>query len=202
MKNSGYKIVLASGSPRRKAIMEQIGLEIEIMVSHKDEVMRDTDPCELVRELSEMKASDVAKRVEGNSIIIGADTVVAFEGRILGKPADEEDAFKMLKRMQNNTHMVHTGVCIIIRREGQDKKLSFDVTTKVTLAPATDDQLHSYIATGEPMDKAGAYAIQGQFAPFVSSVEGEYYNIVGLPISAIFCRLLEEGIDLWSLRTA
>lgn len=191
-----YRVVLASGSPRRKELLERIGVTFDIIKSDKEEDMSGSDPCEVVRRLSAMKAEDVAASVEGPAIVIGSDTVVAFEGRILGKPHSEEEAFEMLSQLRDNTHHVHTGVCIVIKGEQDETELSFDVTTGVSVTPVSDEKLREYIATGEPMDKAGAYAIQGRFGVFVSGIEGDYNNVVGFPLSAIYNTLLDEGIDL------
>lgn len=191
-----YKIVLASGSPRRRELLERIGVSFEIIKSDKEETMVDMDPCELVKGNAVLKAEDVSEQVKENTVIIGADTVVAKDGKILGKPKSKEDAFRMLSMLQGDSHEVHTGVCIIIKEEDEDEELVFDVTTKVSLTKMTDEQINDYIASGESMDKAGAYAIQGIFAPFVLGIEGDYYNIVGFPIASIYHTLLEAGIDI------
>lgn len=194
-----YQIVLASGSPRRKEILEQVGVRFSIKVSNKEEPMNQTNPELLVMELSEMKAKDVAMDVSSPVIIIGADTVVALDGVIFGKPKNKEHAKEMLKRMQDNSHKVYTGVFIlIIEEDGSTREISFAVASKVMVAPLNETQIEAYIETNEPMDKAGAYAIQGKFAPYVLGIEGDYYNIVGLPISAIYQELYKNGIDLFT----
>ena len=192
-----YQIILASGSPRRKELLELIGVEFKIITSNKEEVITSTNPEEVVKELSMMKAEDVAEGVEGPAVILGADTVVAHGGRILGKPKDKEDAFRMIRSFAGEDHYVYTGVCIIKKEaDGSEKKISFAEGTKVTVYPMSDEEIDRYVASGEPMDKAGAYAIQGLFAPYIKGIEGDYYNIVGFPIAGIYQRLKAEGINL------
>lgn len=192
-----YQIVLASGSPRRKELLELIGVEFKIITSNKEEIITSTNPEEVVKELSMMKAEDVAESVTGPAIILGADTVVAHGGRILGKPKDKEDAFRMIRSFAGDDHYVYTGVCIIRKEaDGSVKKISFAEGTKVTVYPMTDKEIERYVASNEPMDKAGAYAIQGLFAPYIKGIEGDYYNIVGFPIAGIYQRLKAEGINL------
>ncbi len=194
-----YKIILASSSPRRREIMDQIGAKYTVIPSTKEEKIEDIAPCELVKKLSLMKATDVAENAAPLSVIIGADTVVAFDGKILGKPKDSEDAFRMLSSFAGGFHYVHTGICIIIKnsaRASENKIISYSVSTRVKVTPMTEHEIRSYIKSGEPSDKAGAYAIQGLFAPFIESIEGDYYNIVGFPISSVYHTLLDEGIDL------
>ena len=192
-----YQIILASGSPRRKELLELIGAEFKIITSNKEEVITSTNPEEVVKELSMMKAEDVAAGVNGPAIILGADTVVAHGGRILGKPKDKEDALRMIRSFAGEDHYVYTGVCIIKKEaDGNVKKISFAEGTKVTVYPMTDEEIERYVASNEPMDKAGAYAIQGLFAPYIKGIEGDYYNIVGFPIAGIYQRLKAEGINL------
>ena len=192
-----YQIILASGSPRRKELLELIGVDFKIITSNKEEVITSTNPEEVVKELSAMKAEDVATGVEGPAIILGADTVVAHGGRILGKPKDKADAVNMIRSFAGDDHFVYTGVCMIRKEaDGSVKKISFAEGTKVTVYPMTEEEIEQYVATNEPMDKAGAYAIQGLFAPYIKGIEGDYYNIVGFPIAGIYQRLKAEGIDL------
>ena len=192
-----YQIILASGSPRRKELLELIGVEFKILISNKEEVITSSNPEEVVKELSMMKAEDVAAGVSGPAIILGADTVVAHNGRILGKPKDREDAIRMITSFAGDDHQVYTGVCIIKKEaDGSVKTISFAEGTKVTVYPMTSKEIERYVDSGEPMDKAGAYAIQGLFAPYIKGIEGDYYNIVGFPIAGIYQRLKEEGINL------
>lgn len=192
-----YQVILASGSPRRKELLELIGVDFTIITSNKEEVITGTDPETVVKELSMMKAEDVAAGVSGPALILGADTVVAHNGRILGKPKDKEDAVRMITALAGDEHYVYTGVCMIKKEEdGSEKKISFAEGTKVTVYPMTTEEIERYADSGEPMDKAGAYAIQGLFAPYIKGIEGDYYNIVGFPIAGIYQRLKAEGIDL------
>ena len=192
-----YQVILASGSPRRKELLELIGVKFKIITSNKEEIITSTNPEEVVKELSMMKAEDVAEGVTGPAIILGADTVVAHKGRILGKPKDREDAVNMISSFAGDDHFVYTGVCIIRKElDGTVKKISFAEGTRVTVYPMTAEEIERYVASGEPMDKAGAYAIQGLFAPYIKGIEGDYYNIVGFPIAGIYQTLKEEGIEL------
>lgn len=181
------KIILASASPRRREIMEQAGYQFEIQVSKKEEVYHSTEPSDVVRELALQKAEDIAEQVEWkNVVIIGADTVVAHKGRILGKPKDEEDAFYMIQGIQNDVHMVYTGVALLsFDDKGEKTVVNEAIGTKVYVDQMTEEEIRVYLATGEYKDKAGSYAIQGRFAPYIEKIEGDYYNVVGLPISFI-----------------
>lgn len=195
-----YSIILASASPRRKELLEQIGVVCTVMPSKKEEVITKTNPIEVVEELSFIKASDIAGQVKEESIIIGADTIVVYKNQILGKPKDKEHAFKMIKELQGNVHQVYTGVSLIIKPEKkQEKIITCSVETKVGICSMTDEQIYRYIDTKEPLDKAGAYAIQGKFAIYINHLDGDYYNVVGLPISKIYEMLWKEGIDICSL---
>ncbi|WFR59714.1 Maf family protein [Anaerocolumna sp. AGMB13025] len=202
-----YNIVLASGSPRRKEILEQVGVTFCICPSEKEEIITKSKPEEIVRELAKSKALEVAAKVEGKSIIIGADTMVALDGRVLGKPGSETEAKAMLQMLQGNRHQVYTGVSVVIKSENSsgdrsakapDKVLTFVEMTKVWVYPMKRVQIDNYIATGEPFDKAGGYGIQGKFAVHIEKIEGDYYNIVGFPIAKLYALLLDEGIDILS----
>ena len=192
-----YRVILASGSPRRKELLEQIGVSFEIKTSKKEEVITSTNPEEVVKELSRMKAEDVAEGILEPAIILGADTVVAHNGRILGKPKDKEDAVQMISSFAGQEHHVYTGVCIIIKEaNGEKKVISFAEGTKVIVYPMTEQEILNYVESGECNDKAGSYAIQGLFAPYIKGIEGDYYNIVGFPIARIYQILKEKGIFL------
>lgn len=197
-----YKIYLASKSPRRRELLEQIGYEFEVMVSYRDEIIAGNVPEEIVKELSMQKAYEIERVLlekcgddmvgaavsEGYDgvVIIGADTVVSMDDAILGKPRDEEDALRMLKMLQGKSHNVCTGVTIIESGQNGREVYNFAETTEVSMYAATDDELKAYIATGEPMDKAGSYGIQGIGAKFISGIKGDYNNVVGLPIGRIY----------------
>lgn len=189
------KIILASGSPRRREILDQVGICYEIKPSNKEEIITSTNPSEVVKELSLMKASDVLEGETGDCVIIGADTVVSSDNQILGKPKNEEDAVRMIQGLCGRAHSVFTGVAII-KKQGEMKEVkNFYVETKVKVAEMTEEEIREYVATKEPMDKAGAYAIQGKFAPYIEELLGDYYNVVGFPIASIVKALKEMKID-------
>lgn len=192
-----YRIILASGSPRRKELLSLMGVTYEVMVSQKEEKLQDVEPSGLVMELAKMKACDIAQQIEGPAVIIGADTVVACKNKVLGKPKDTEDARQMITMLAGNSHEVYTGVTMVIKEANQTERMvTFYEATKVYVTPMNEEEIRAYVATGEPMDKAGSYAIQGVFAPYISKIEGDYYNIVGFPISHLYHAAKEAGIDL------
>ena len=197
------KVVLASESPRRKEIMENMGIRFETMVADIKEEVLDKEPSRMVQALARLKSEKVASLLDddrGKKIVIGADTMVFYHGKLLGKPVDKADAIKMIEMISNDVHEVYTGVYIIIKEK--DKildSISFAVPTKVWVSPLSHKQIKDYVDTGEPMDKAGAYAIQGRFGMFIKKIEGDYFNVVGLPIATIYEKLLEKGIDLTTL---
>ena len=189
------RIILASGSPRRRELLDQIGTKYEVRPSEADETITSTIPSEVVKELALRKGKEVAAHYEEEVVILSADTVVANEGKILGKPKDDEEAAEMINSIQGKSHEVYTGVAIIIKRE-EEKIINFAVETKVKVAPMTEEDIKGYLRTGEYKDKAGAYAIQGKFAPYIEGIEGDYYNVVGFPISRICKELSKEGINI------
>lgn len=189
------KIILASKSPRRKEILEKMGVDFVIEVADADEsVGSELSPVEAVCEISKRKADAVFQRHEcEDCIIISADTVVVIDGKIIGKPKDENDAFNIIKSLSGKTHEVYTGFTVC----GNGKsKTDFEVT-KVRFKDLVDDDIRRYVATGEPMDKAGAYGIQQKGNLFVEYIHGDYYNVVGFPISKICVTILELfGINI------
>lgn len=189
------RIILASGSPRRRELLDQIGAKYEVRPSEADETITSTIPSEVVKELALRKGSEVAAHYEEDVVILSADTVVANNGKILGKPKDDAEAIKMIESIQGKSHEVYTGVAIIIKRN-TEKVVNFAVETKVKVASMSMEEIAGYIRTGEHKDKAGAYAIQGKFAPYIEGIEGDYYNVVGFPISRICKELSKEGINL------
>jgi septum formation protein len=195
-----YKIILASGSPRRKEILAQAGVDFEVMVSNVSEESDKKEPALLVEELAAVKAEAIEQEITLENekvLILSADTLVFLEDTPLGKPKDKEDAFRMLRNLSGREHEVYTGVSVIIKREdGIRKQLIFHQRSIVKVAELTDEEINNYLVTGEAFDKAGAYGIQGSFAIHIEGIEGEYYNIVGLPISKIYHELLKEGIDI------
>lgn len=186
-----YRIILASASPRRKELLEQVGAEFEIIPAVGEEIITDSSPQQAVLDLAAQKAAEVAAKVREDAIILGADTVVAFGDKILGKPKNEADAKQMLSLLSGKTHSVYTGVSIVVRQSGESQSYSFYEETEVTMYPLSEQQILSYIRTKEPMDKAGSYGIQGKGAVFIEKIQGDYNNVVGLPIARVF-RTLEE----------
>lgn len=182
-------VVLASASPRRKELLRQAGISFRIIISNVKEVITKTKPDEVVEELSFQKAQAVAGRIENGILVIGADTVVAMEGQILGKPKDEADAARMLKSLQGRRHQVYTGVTFYMRKGTKEAYHTFSECTDVEMYPMTDKEIREYVATGEPMDKAGAYGIQGRAGVFVKRISGDYNNVVGLPIARLYQEL-------------
>lgn len=192
-----YKLILASASPRRRELLEQVGAEFEILPAQGEEIITSTDPRQAVMDLSRQKAEEIAEKTESTQIVIlGADTVVAFGSRILGKPRDDKDAKEMLQLLSGSTHSVFTGVTMIIIHKDKKELHSFVEETKVTMYPMREEQILSYIQTGEPMDKAGAYAIQGKCARYIQGIQGDYYNVVGLPLARIFYEMEQTGIEI------
>ncbi len=199
---SNYRIVLASASPRRREILEKMGLEFEVCPSDKEETVISDDPAELCQALSRQKALDVASQIRAYNeahpgittpqdiLVIGSDTVVFLENQVLGKPKDEEDAFRMLRKMQDRTHTVYTGVTFVfLAKNGKAGEYTFYDSTDVTFYPISDEEIRAYIATGEPMDKAGAYGIQGAFCKHLKGICGDYYNVMGLPAAKLYQEL-------------
>ncbi|PKK93964.1 MAG: septum formation inhibitor Maf [Tenericutes bacterium HGW-Tenericutes-6] len=174
-------LILASSSPRRAKLLEDAGLEFKVEPSHLDETMDESlEPRELVIELAKMKALHVASKYP-NDVVIGADTIVVFEGQVLGKPKDEEDAYRMLRLLSDDRHVVYTGVCLV---KGNQVK-TFVSETEVWMKYLSDLEIKNYIQSGEPMDKAGAYAIQGDGGALVDHYKGDFFTIVGLPLKEL-----------------
>ena len=186
-------IILASQSPRRRELLTQVGLTFRVHVSDVDEATAPgPPPARMVEELSRRKASAVAALEGPEPLIIAADTVVALEGAILGKPHSQEDAFAMLSALSGREHHVYTGVTVI----HGGKSVTFHENTAVRFRPLSESDIRDYIATGEPMDKAGAYGIQGRGALLVEGISGDYGNVVGLPLFRLG-RVLEEDFGLF-----
>lgn len=186
-----YKVVLASKSPRRKELLKYITDDFEIIVSDADENITQENPAKLVEELSFKKASAVAEGISGPAYIVGSDTVVYAKGSILGKPADEEDAKQMIRKLSGDVHQVFTGVTIIKKDEYTTVYKTIHVKSDVHVIGMSEDEIKEYVAEGECLDKAGAYAIQGSFCKFISKIEGDYSNIVGLPVAATYAAFRE-----------
>lgn len=184
--NKIERLVLASASPRRKELLAQIGITPEIVPSTIEEKITTNVPEEAVMELSCQKAKDVASRQQPGTYVIGADTVVAAGGEILGKPASHEDAYRMISLMEGRTHQVYTGVTLVYCGGLGNKVRTFVEKTDVHLYPMSDEEIRAYTDSDEPMDKAGAYGIQGKFAAFIKGIDGDYNNVVGLPVGRVY----------------
>ena len=182
------KLILASASPRRKELLAKTGLAFDIIPAKGEETITKTIPAEVVMELSLQKAREIAEQQTEDCIVIGADTIVAKGEEIMGKPKDKADAFRMLDRFSDDCHQVYTGVTII-RTGEQAETVTFAEKTDVYLYPISEKDITTYIESGDPMDKAGAYGIQGDFAVHVKGIEGDYYNVVGLPIGRVYQEL-------------
>lgn len=177
------RIVLASASPRRLDLLRQLGLCPGVQPSKVDESSSERDPERFVQELARRKAGRVAATEAAGTLVIGADTVVVRDGAILGKPKDSAAAAEMLRSLQGRAHEVYTGVALLLA--GEHKERVFAAETRVFVAPMREDEIQSYVDSGEPLDKAGAYGIQGRFACYIEKIEGEYSNVVGLPLGAL-----------------
>lgn len=181
------RLVLASKSPRRSEILRNAGIDFTVRCADADETVPDgTKPQDAVVFLAARKAMAVERA--DDEVVLGADTVVVLDGKILGKPRDREDAFNMIKSLSGRTHSVFTGVCII----GNGHSMTFAEETEVEFLPLTDDEINGYVDTNEPYDKAGAYGIQGIASKFVRRINGDYFNVVGLPVSAIYQKFLKN----------
>lgn len=205
------QVILASASPRRKELLEQVGIEFSVCPAKGEEHIDGQTPHEAVLELSKQKAEEVAASVLAYNeaheelvtpqdiLVIGADTVVAIGGEILGKPKDEADAVRMLSRLSGQTHSVYTGVTLVlIDRSGRVGEHAFYEKTDVCMYDMSEEEILRYVATGEPMDKAGAYGIQGRCAIHIRQIRGDYNNVVGLPVAGIYQELTKLGIDLYN----
>ena len=205
------RIVLASASPRRKELLEQVGIEFEICPARGEEKITQTAADAVVLELSKQKAEEVASGILAyqnqhrelstpqDILVIGADTVVSCAGRILGKPKDDEDAKDMLTQLAVRTHSVYTGVTLVFMdKAGRIGEHSFYEKTDVDMYPMSEEEIARYVAGGEPVDKAGSYAIQGQCAVYIRGIKGDYNNVVGLPVARLYQEIKKLGIDIYN----
>ena len=193
------RIILASASPRRRELLERAGVNFEVIPASGEENRISDDPKEAVQQLARDKAVSVMHTIEvsaDGTLVIGSDTVVVFENMILGKPHDIEDAVNTLKKLQGNTHQVYTGVSVLEKKNGVWTEHTFYESTDVTFYPVSDEEIRAYVATGEPMDKAGSYGIQGIFGIYVRGICGDYNNVVGLPVARLFYEMKKSEIDL------
>ncbi len=188
LETGDWKLILASASPRRAELLRNAGLDFTVDPAHVPEDPQPGEsPLDFAFRVARDKALTVARR-HPDAAVLGADTVVIIGHEILNKPADAEDAVRMLRRLSGHTHAVTTAVCLV--RDGREDKRA--ETTRVTMAPFSELEARAYVATGEPMDKAGAYAIQGWASRWVTRIEGDYFNVVGLPVALVW-RMLHEG---------
>lgn len=193
------KIYLASASPRRKELLKQVGISFKVVPSMVEEKTTKEKPDEVVEELSYQKAVDICGKLvsEGKEdfVVIGADTVVSAWGKILGKPADKADAARMLKELQGGSHQVYTGVTLAWKyKDMPPMYATFSECTDVTMYTITDEEIKAYVDSGEPMDKAGAYAIQGLCAAHIQGICGDYNNVVGLPVGRLCQEMKKRGL--------
>ncbi|OFW80214.1 MAG: septum formation protein Maf [Alicyclobacillus sp. RIFOXYA1_FULL_53_8] len=193
-------LVLASGSLRRQQLLRGLGLDFQIIVSGaSEEIAEPVSPARFVELLAERKAREVlenlAQDLSDETVVLGADTIVVLDGKILGKPVDADDAIAMLSELQGAEHLVYTGVCVA--GTGEQQVHTQHAVTKVRMRNLSKVQIERYVATGEPMDKAGAYGIQGYGATLVESIEGDYFTVVGLPLALVTDMLEEFGISIW-----
>ena len=183
------KLVLGSKSPRRREILSMVIEDFSVRVSDCDESYKEGTPlCEVPKILAERKA--LAIPMERDEIVIGCDTVVVYDGELMGKPQDKNDAVRMLKRLNGTTHQVISGICV----RTQDKLYAEAVTTYVTFRDLTDGEICAYVEKYNPVDKAGAYGIQEAAGAFVSKIDGDFYNVVGLPLCRL-CEILKKEFD-------
>ncbi|MBT6254227.1 septum formation inhibitor Maf [Candidatus Uhrbacteria bacterium] len=188
-------LILGSTSPRRKALLELINLPFDIVPSEYEEDMTlDMPPKELVQHLSKGKADSVVKKVE-KGIVIAADTIVALNGKVMGKPKSDEEARKMLQELSGNTHEVMTGLTLIDVESG--RSLSRANISKVTFKTIPEHEIDAYIASGNTRNRAGAYGIQDLGSLFISGIEGDYYGIMGMPLYELMNMLKEFDVDIW-----
>ena len=205
---TNIKIILASGSPRRKELLAQAGYDFDVCPSLSEEDLEVMAPSEYVMLLAKMKADEVCNRLIAEDVgrrvkklperfvVLGADTVVSLNGRILGKPYDYDDAYNTLNSLSDQTHQVYTGVCLIYVNGRAKSSSSFYEKTDVTFYPVSHDEIIQYLATNEPFDKAGSYGIQGAWGAYVKGIRGDYNNVVGLPVARLIYETKKLGMNL------
>ncbi len=192
-KNKQRRVVLASNSPRRKELLDQIGLKFTTIASNISEDIKITSPISFVKHLSIKKAKFVSRKEE-DAVIIGADTIVVLKNEIIGKPKSLEDAINILKKLSGRTHLVITGFTVLDSKT--KKSITKAVKTKVVFKKLTTEEIEEYVYSSSVLDKAGAYAIQEKSAVFIKEIEGDYFNIVGLPIFSLYHELKKFGINI------
>ena len=186
-------LVLASKSPRRRELLNQAGFQFQVNVSNVDEIVDEINPVEKVLAIAKKKGLDIySKYNDEEAVVLSADTIVVINNQVLGKPKDKDDARLMMKMLQNNVHQVYTAVFI----KSSQFEDHFVEKTDVFVGEMSNEEIEKYIDTKEPYDKAGGYAVQGIFGKYIEKIDGDYYNVVGLPICAILRELRKAGIDL------
>ncbi len=185
------RIILASGSPRRREILAMMGLSVEVIPAKGEEQTDAGDPAEIVCDLADAKAKEIYLQYQSDPelLVIGSDTIVVKDGAVLGKPKDEEDARRMLRMLSGTAHQVYTGVALYIRENDAMSVRRFAECTDVHFCELSDAEIDAYIRSGEPADKAGAYGIQGRGGVFVTGINGDYHNVVGLPAARLYQEL-------------
>ena len=185
------RYILASKSPRRQELLARTGLTFEIIPSEMEEIITKEIPSDVVMELAEQKAKQVFDFLEdkSNVTVIGSDTIVVYRDEILGKPADKQEAYDMLSLLADRTHQVYTGVSLIVSKNGSTSVKTFFEKTDVTFYPIYKEDLRRYVESGDCMDKAGSYGIQGDFSIHIKEIHGDYNNVVGLPIGRLYQEL-------------
>jgi len=188
------RLVLASASPRRAELLRAAGIEFDVMPSEVNETIDPEEtPDGYVRRVAQQKAEAVMPRAQGR-VILGADTVVVVDNQVLGKPADEEAARGMLRLLSGREHLVLSAVCLIDPRAESTRTQTSVARTRVEFAPLSDEEINWYAASGEPLDKAGAYAVQGLASRFVTRIDGSYSNVVGLPVAIVYALCRQAGL--------
>ncbi len=187
------RYVLASGSPRRKELLMRIIPSYEVIPATGEEKSTKTEPSEIVEELSFQKASEIFNKIltdsEDAPVVIGADTVVSYNHKVLGKPSDAGEAEEMIRLIEGGEHSVFTGVTLFFVQNDNVSHVTFSEQTKVYVAPMSDEEIKVYANSPEPLDKAGAYGIQGEFGKFITGIDGDFYNVMGLPVARLYKEL-------------
>ncbi|MDD3297832.1 MAG: Maf family protein [Firmicutes bacterium] len=190
------RLVLASGSPRRQEVLEQLGLSFEVIKSDVDEAFpKGYTPEQTAVAVALRKVRYVAKKLKSPALVVGADTIVVLKGEIMGKPVDTGQAFQMIKKLAGEEHTVITGVAVADSESGEER--TGYQTTLVKMKDICPERIKRYVSTGEPLDKAGAYAVQGKAAVFIEGIKGCYFNVVGLPITTLDSMFQSLGMDLF-----
>jgi septum formation protein len=192
------RYILASGSPRRKELLSKVVPEFEVIPAKGEENTTKELPSDIVEELSFQKASEIFYKILTKTrqgfVVIGSDTVVSYKHRVLGKPSNRQEAAEMVRMLQGQIHSVYTGVTVMYPEGDEVRHFTFNERTDVHVAPMSEEEIATYVDSGECDDKAGAYGIQGQFSVFISGIDGDYFNVVGLPVARLYKELKDHNI--------